>query len=145
MPSLRINAVAFTLLLMSSQITCAVAEPIPPPEFDLNNQYSFTLTQEILPATTLVYTQTEPDYSSIVLADNDTTAINSAAGSFSLDLPPGLICACIVTDSGAPLGPPVVTPGLGPIIPTAIPEPGSALLLLLGYLGILTSRNRFFN
>lgn len=142
--SLKIITVASTLLLMSSQLTRAVAEPISSPEFDLNSQYSFTLTQEIVPAPTLVYTQTEPDYSSIVLAENDTTALNSAGTSW-LNLAPGSICACIVTDTGTPLSPPVVVAGVGPIIPTAIPEPASALLILLGYLGILASRIRFFN
>ncbi len=140
--SLRTITVASTLLLMSSQMMRAVAEPIPPPEFNLNNQYSFILTQELAPASTLVYTQTEPNYSSIVLAETDTAALNSAASSAWLDLPPGAICACIITDSGTPPGPPAVVPEVGLIIPTAIPEPASALLILLGSLGILAVRNR---
>ena len=147
--SLRIITVASTLLLMSSQMTGAAAEPMPAPEYewyDWRNLHSFTLTQENAPVQWQFYTQIEPDYSSIVLAENDTALLNYTASAPWPNLPPGSICACITTDSGTPLDPPVViSPGVSPIISAAIPEPASALLILLGWLGILASRKRFVN
>ena len=147
--SLRIITVASTLLLMSSQMTGAAAEPMPAPEYewyDWRNMHSFTLTAVNAPVQWQFYTQTEPDYSSIVLAENDAAILNFTSSALWADLPLGWICACITTDSGTPLNPPVViSPGVSLIIPAAIPEPASALLILLGCLGILASRKRFLN
>ncbi len=149
--SLRIITIASTLLLMSSQMTGAAAEPMPATEYewyDWRNLHSFTVRQENWLVPTLVYTQTEPDYSSIVLAENDAAILNFTSSALWADPSLVWICVCITMDSGLPMGHvivPEIVPVVGPIISAAIPEPASTLLILLGCLGILTSRKRFVN
>ena len=155
MLSLRIITVASTLLLMSSQMTGAAAEPMTAPEYewyDWRNMHSFTLTAVNAPVQWQIYTQTEPDYSSIVLAEDDAAILNFTSSALWADLPLGWICACITMDSGLPIGhvivPEFVTefvPVVGPIISAEIPEPASTLLILLGCFGILASRKIFVN